>query len=301
MKRRVVITGIGPVTGIGVGNEAFFNSLYAHKMNICSIPPAYEEKYAFKSRFFVPVPQISLQEYGVEEAIDSVTERISKLSIAAASLAISDAGYDMEKVGKFFAIEGLDESAVILGVGMSSLQTALHSYMAHLFGNDKGILEAYGVQARYNRMVIPMLMPNAASAWVSILFGIKGQSHTVNASCASGTIAVGEAYRKIKDGYCDTAITGGVECLHEKNGAIMRGFDMLTALTKSVDGSPMPFSKKRSGFLFNEGAGCILILEELEHARRRNARVYAEICGYESNSDAFNIVQMNESGELLAL
>jgi len=202
--------------------------------------------------------------------------------------------------GKQFKAERLEDAAVILGVGMSSLQTALNSYLAHIFGSDKSVLEKLDISARYNRMVIPMLMPNSASAWISIIFGTKGPSYTINASCASGTYAIGEAYRRIADGYCSIALTGGVECLKEKEGAIMRGFDMLMALTKSDDGNPIPFSKNRSGFLFNEGAGCVLVLEELDSAKQRGAEIYAEICGFESCSDAYNIVQIEESGEAIA-
>jgi 3-oxoacyl-[acyl-carrier-protein] synthase II len=201
----------------------------------------------------------------------------------------------MNQVDKYFEVEGLDDCAVIIGVGMSSMQTALHSYIAHLAGDENN--KTVSTPHRYNRMVIPMLMPNSVSAWVTIMFGIKGFSYTINASCASGSYAIGEAYSRICEGRCDAAITGGVEALEEENGSIMRGFDMLTALTRSENGVPKPFSHQRSGFLFNEGAGCILILEELERARNRGANIYAEITGFESNSDGYNIAQMEPSGK----
>lgn len=301
MKRRVVVTGIGPVTGIGIGKAEFFSNIMNGRTNIQAIPERYDRTYRFKSRFYVPMPEFTLSDYGIPESMSGIMESISKLSVLGTRLALEDAGYSLEAGDRCFSVNGIEDSAIVVGVGMSSLQTALKSYIAHEFDGNNALLEACNQNARYNRMVIPMLMPNAAAAWISILFGVKGPNHTINASCASGTFAVGEAYRKIADGYCDTAITGGVECLKEENGAIMRGFDMLTALTKSGDGLPMPFSKQRSGFLFNEGAGCILILEEYEQAQKRGARIYAEICGYECTSDAYNIVQMDDSGEQIAL
>jgi len=300
MRRRVVITGIGPVTAIGTGKDSFFDNLLNHRTVIREVPEEFETNYTFKSRFYVPAPEISLKDFGIPEALEGAMEKTAMLSAAGARLAIEDAGINMKTDEKYFSIDNPEACDIVVGVGMSSLQTALQSYVSHVFGKDMPLIEKYGVNPRFNRMVIPMLMPNSVSAWISILFGIKGSYHTINASCASGTCAVGEAYGRIVNGCCDMAITGGVECLQEKHGAIMRGFDMLSTLTRSENGNPMPFSRKRSGFLFNEGAGCILVLEELNSARKRGAPVYAEVCGYECNSDACNIVQMNDSGEQIA-
>ena len=293
MKRRVVITGIGPATAIGLGKKDFFHSLYALNPRISKIPKCYERNYTFKSRYFVPKPEFSLTGLGVHKSVEGMMEEVSRFSVLCAKLALDDAGFNINKVDKYFRVDGLDNCAVIIGIGMSSLQTALESYAAH-------IADTGHTKYRFNRMVIPMLMPNSAAAWISILFGIKGFSYTVNASCASGSFAIGEAYKNIISGRCDAAITGGVEVLAERNGAIMRGFDMLAALTRSGDGRPLPFSNKRSGFLFNEGAGCVLVLEELQSALQRGAGIYAEIVGYECSNEAYSIIQMNPSGENIA-
>lgn len=297
MNRRVVVTGIGPVTSMGTGKEEFFQNLLEQKANIREIPDEYRSKYSFKSQHYVPAPDVSLKDFGLPSTVENAMEEVTKFGVAAARLALDDAGLSVESSERYFKVHGIECSDIIIGVGLSSLQTALKSYIAHLFPGDKDILDKYGENPRYNRMVIPMLMPNSISSWISILYGIHGVNYTINASCASGTLAIGEAYMRIKNGCCDTAITGGVECLQEKYGAIMRGFDMLSTLTRSQNGKPMPFSKGRSGFLFNEGAGCILVLEELDRALKRGARIYAEICGYECNSDAYSIVQMENSGE----
>lgn len=297
MERRVVVTGIGPLTAIGIGKEEFFRSMIGLKSVIREIPEEYKKKYSFKSMHYVPAPKISLREFGLSTVAENAMEEAAKFSVAGAKLAIEDAGFIIVDGNKYFQVEGMENCDIIIGIGMSSLQTAFTSYVSHIFEGSREAMKQWGIDARYNRMVIPMLMPDSVSSWISILYGIKGMNYTINASCASGTCAIGEAYMRIKNGLCSTAVTGGVECLAEKYGSVMRGFDMLSTLTRSQDGNPMTFSKRRSGFLFNEGAGCILILEELETAIKRGADIYAEIVGYGCNSDASSIVQMDESGE----
>ncbi len=295
MKRRVVITGVGPATAVGIGKKDFSAAIYGLKTCIKEIPQCYQQNYTFKSRYYVPKPDFSLTEIGIHKSVEGMMEEASRLSVLCAKLALEDAGFPIKNSEKYLQVEGLKNCGIVIGIGMSSLQTALESYTAHISGTEG--CDPNQNKPRYNRMVIPMLMTNSPAAWISILFGIKGFSYTVNASCASGSYAITEAYRNILDGRCDVTLTGSVEALAEKNGAIMRGFDMLTALTRAKDGRPLPFSHYRSGFLFNEGAGCVLVLEELEHARHRGADIYAEIVGYEAGSDAYNIVQMEPSGE----
>ena len=268
--RRVVITGIGPIWAGGVGKDDFWQGLLNKKMVIEPVPKAYEKTYCFKSRFFVPKPVLP------SDGLNRKMEETSKLAVASARLAVADA-----------EIQDLSDAGVVLGMGMNSLKTGLESYAAHNGNSDH----------YFNRMSIPMLMTNSAAAWISIDQKSHGMSYTINAACASGSIAVGETFLAIKGGRMDVALTGGVECLDDGTGSIMRGFDSLATLTTAADGVPMPFSKKRSGFLFNMGAGCILILEELEHAKRRNAKIYAEICDYAINSEGHNIVQMHPKGE----
>lgn len=260
--RRVVITGIGPVCAGQSGKKVFFDSLLEKKTLLSPIPEHFEQYYTYHSRHFVPAPDISHAAKNMEG--------ISCLALDSTKLALEDAG-----------LSDLSGAGVILGVGMSSLGTGFTSYQAHSTN-----------QGRYNRLVIPMLMPNAPAAWISLKYGADQFSYTVNAACASGTVAVGEAYRKIASGECSRILTGGVDYLVDPYGAVLRGFDSLRALTVSADGLPRPFSKHRSGFLFNMGAGCALILEELSAARRRGAEIYAEIAGYCCRTSAENIVQM---------
>ena len=288
MKRRVVITGIGPATALGMGKKDFSAGIYSLKTCLAEIPSSYEQHYMFKSRYFVPKPEFSLTDLGIHKAVEGMMEESSRLSVLCAKLALEDAGFKISEAEKYLQVGGLENCGIIIGTGMSSLQTALESYASHMAGTDK---------PRFNRMVIPMLMTNSPAAWISILFSIKGLSYTLNAACASGTCALGEAYRTILAGRCEVILAGGVEALVEKNGAIMRGFDMLSTLTRAKDGRPQPFSQQRSGFLFNEGAGCVLVLEELKNALQRGADIYAEIVDYEACSDAYSIVQMDPTGD----
>lgn len=294
MKRRVVITGIGPATALGIGKKDFLAGIFGLKTCLTEIPERYEKTYTFKSRYFVPKPEFSLTELGFHKSVEGMMEEDARLSVLCAKLALEDAGFKVSSGEKYLRAEGLEKCGTIIGIGMSSLQTAFDSYTAHI------AQERTESGARFNRMVIPMLMTNSPAAWISILFGLRGVSYTLNASCASGSYALGEAYRSISDGRCDVILTGGVESLAERNGAIMRGFDMLSTLTRAKDGIPQPFSKQRSGFLFNEGAGCAVVLEELEMARARGADIYAEIAGYEPGSDSYSIIQIDPSGDSIA-
>ncbi len=177
------------------------------------------------------------------------------------------------------------------------MQAALESHLCHCLPREA--LQAALPERRltFSRMAVPKTMPYSPAAWASICFGLSGPCHTVNASCASGTYAIGEAFRRIKDGYEQMVLAGGVESFQDPDGFLMRGFDVLGVLTQSADGLPRPFGRNRSGFLFAEGGACLLVLEELEHAMRRGARVYAEIADFRANSDASNIVQIDPTGK----
>ncbi|SDG97312.1 beta-ketoacyl-[acyl-carrier-protein] synthase family protein [Desulfosporosinus hippei] len=306
MNRRVVITGIGPATACGIGIRDFTAGVFGQKTCLAEIPGSYEQNYKFKSRYYVPKPIFSLTDLGFHKSVEGMMEEAARISILCTKLALEDAGFKITNGEKYLRVEGLENSGTIIGIGMSSLQTAFDSYIVHITDTEKldaernPNLSSNSVKPRFNRMVIPMLMTNSPAAWISILFGLNGFSYTLNASCASGTYALGEGYRAISGGRSDVIIAGGVEALTEKKGAIMRGFDMLSTLTRSEDGRPQPFSRQRSGFLFNEGAGCVLVLEELERARARGADIYAEIVGYEAGSDAYSIVQMDPNGDNIA-
>lgn len=295
--RRVVITGIGPVTSAGIGKNDFFNGVLNNRICIKKIPDNFEIGYKFKSRYYSPHPDAGLNPYGFPQYYDKVTQDEDKLALIASSLALKDAGFKTDKSENSFVVSELSRCGVIVGIGISSLEMGFHSYLAHISKDKKEIPKVLDpMKIRYNRMAVPMLMPNSIASWISIAYGLKGTSYTVNAACASGIFAIGSAYQKIKNGPEDIILTGGVECLSDSLGGIMRGFDVLGVLTQSPDGIPYPFSKTSTGFLFSQGAACILVLEEYQRALKRGASIYAEIIDFQSNSDAYNIVQMEPSG-----
>lgn len=292
MHRRVVVTGLGPVASLGIGKDEFFDNLMDKKQIAKHLPDSfYRETYSYKTSYYVPMPDFNIKDYQLPGMYQKTAGLSSQMAMIGSVLALEDAGFRISSDGKKLKVENLPQTAIVLGTGFCNIETAFDSYCAHneLIASEK--------KTRYNRLTIPVMMNNAPSSWVSVAFGIQGESYTVNGACASGTIAIGDAYRKIRYGDAELALTGGVESLKERTGALVRGFDQLGTLTTALDGNPAPFSKNRSGFLFNEGAGCMLVLESLEHALKRKADIYAEIVDYTSNSDAYNIVQMDPTGE----
>jgi 3-oxoacyl-[acyl-carrier-protein] synthase II len=283
--KRVVVTGVGPVTAIGTGKEAFWKNLCEGNANIKAIPPQFENSYRFKSRFYVPFPVEKLEDHDIPGKYETVMGTSSQVAVIAAKLALEDAGIPWTRED-FELPADPDRCAVVLGTGICNLKAGFDAHEAH----------ALNPAMRFNRMVIPMIMPDAASSWISILFGTTGVNYTLNASCASGTMAIGEAFLKIRSGDADLVLAGGFECLKDESGTVMRGFDSLGTLTTASDGYPLPFSRERTGFLFAEGGAGILVIESLDHARERGAVPYAEILGYAACSDAYNIVQMEPSG-----
>ncbi|MBN2280800.1 MAG: beta-ketoacyl-[acyl-carrier-protein] synthase family protein [Candidatus Marinimicrobia bacterium] len=277
MGRRVMITGIAPVGQWGNDGTSLMKCLMMQQNLARPIPEKFLEYADFTSRFYVPFPVIDMP--NIANRYKRLLSDEDKLAVAATELALQDAG-----------IISAQKGCVIFGTGFSGLQNSFKSHLAHIK------VPGETLSGRFNRFIIPMTMPNSIAAWVSILFGIEGESYTINASCASGTVAIGQAFQKIKNGECDLAVTGGIENLQDDTGSIMRGFDSLATLTRAADGKPHPFSLDRSGFLFCEGCGCVLVLEEFQQVKARRGKIYAEILDYQANSDACNIVQIDESG-----
>ncbi len=288
---KVVITGMAPISTLGIGKEAFWSALLKGETAIEVIPELFERNYKFRSRHYTRLPEYRMQDYGIPAKFNYLMGESAKLAVISAKLSIEDAGYDFSGG---LRNDILKEAAVIVGISIGGLQDIAQSYVGHIVGENNADLAQFGFTPFFDRMIVPTAMPNSASAWVSILFGTKGDNFTVNAACASGNYAIGEAYRRIKAGYNKVVIAGGVDCLKETHGTLMRGFDVLGTLTRSADGRPQPFSENRSGFLFSEGGACLMVLEEYERAVERGADIYAEIVGYEACSDAVSIVQIDK-------
>lgn len=297
-RTRVVITGLGPVTNLGIGLKEYLNGLMGGVPRVKPIPESFLQAYSYKSRFYSPLPEINLEKFGLNSTFEKIHQQGDRMVLAGIKLALEDAGFDLSQGRNgSWSFDGNTHTDLILGTGIGSLQEAFIANMAHTHQDNSQQETLIGRKIRMNRMVIPMTMPSAAPAWASIIFGLGGASFSLNASCASGTIAIGEAFLRIQSGQSSRVIAGGMENLRDGFGGIMRGFDQIGTLTRNEDGVPKPFTESRSGFLFSEGAAGLLVLEEYDSAIKRNARIYGEILSYRNISEAYSIVQIDPSGE----
>ena len=275
MKRRVVVTGLGAVTPIGNNVETFWNGIKEGKVGIGPITKFDTADY--KVKIAAEVKGFLAKEYMDFKAAKRM-ELFSQYAVAAAKEACADAGLEMEKEDPY-------RVGVIVGSGIGSLATVEKEYEKIL---EKG-------PARVNPLMVPLMISNMAAGNVSIHIGAKGKCTSVVTACASGTNSIGDAFRAIQYGDADVMFAGGSESCICPTG--VAGFTALTALTTTEDPlrASIPFDKERSGFVLGEGAG-IVVLEELEHAKARGARIYAEVIGYGCTADAFHITSPAEDG-----
>ena len=273
--RRVVVTGMGAITPIGIGVENFWKNVKNKTLGFGEITrfdiSDYKVKIAAEVKDFV-----------AKEHMDFKAARRMELfcqyAVAAAKEAFSQSGLDMEKEDAF-------RVGCSIGSGIGSLQAMESAYAKIL---DKG-------PARVNPLLVPMMISNMAAGNVSIQLGLKGKSLNVVTACATGTHSIGEAFRSIQCGDADVMLAGGTEACISPVG--VAGFTALTALSTSNDPErcSLPFDKDRSGFVMGEGAG-VVVLEELEHAKKRGAEILAEVVGYGATSDAYHITSPAEDG-----
>lgn len=273
--KRVVVTGMGAITPLGLNVEDFWNGIKENKAGIDFITKF--DTTAFKARLAAEIKGFDAKEFMDFKAAKRM-ELFCQYAVAAAKEALLDAGIDMEKEDPYLA-------GTSVGSGIGSLQAMEREHIKLL---EKG-------PGRINPLLVPLMISNMAAGNVAIQFGLKGKSINVVTACASGTNSIGEAYRSIQCGEADVMIAGGCEASVTPIG--VGGFQALTALTNSTDPlrASIPFDKDRSGFVMGEGAG-IVVLESLEHAKARGARIRAEIAGYGCTSDAYHITSPEENG-----
>ena len=276
MKKRVVITGIGAITPVGNTVDEYWDSLKEGKHGFGPITQF--DASAYKCKLVGEVKNFVAKDY-IDPKSARRMARFTQFAVKATQEAMADSGLDMTK-------EDAYRVGTCIGSGVGSLQELENAYGTIL---TKGPL-------RVSPFVVPMMISNIAAGNVAIQFGLKGKSIDVVTACASGTNSIGEAFRTIQYGDADVMVAGGCEAAVSPIG--ISTFDSLTALTSSTDPDrcSIPFDKDRSGFVLGEGAG-IVILEELEHAKARGAKIYAELSGYGCSSDAYHITAPEESGE----
>lgn len=275
MNHRVVVTGMGAITPIGNSVEEFFSAVKEGKCGIDNITYFNTEGYAVK--LAAEVKNFDPKNYmDVKEA--KRMDRFSQYAIAASVEAIKDSSIDMEQLDK-------ERFGVIVGSGIGGLEN---------IEKEAKTLAEKGPR-RVNPLFIPMIITNMAAGNIAIKFGALGISTNIVTACATGTHSIGEAFRNIKHGYADVILAGGTEASITPLG--VAGFSSLTALSTSTDPmrASIPFDKERDGFVMGEGAG-ILVLEEYEHAKRRGAKIYAEVVGYGATSDAYHITSPAPGG-----
>lgn len=275
MSRRVVVTGLGAVTPIGNNVDDFWASVRAGKIGFDHITKFDTTDY--KCHIAAELKDFNPQDFMDRKAAKRM-EPFSQYAVAAAKQAIDDSGLDIEKEDPYMV-------GCAIGSGIGSLQ-AMERETQKLY--EKG-------PNRVNPLLVPLMICNMAAGNVSIQFGLKGKSINDVTACATGTNTIGEAYRSIQYGEADVMVAGGTE------GSVcpigIAGFTALTALSTVDDPAKcsLPFDKNRSGFVMGEGAG-VVILEELEHAKARGAKIYAEVVGYGCSSDAYHITSPQEDG-----
>ncbi len=276
MKRRVVVTGLGAVTPIGNTVEEFWAGIKAGEVGIAPITKFdtadYKVKLAAEVKNFVAKERMDFK-------AAKRMELFSQYAVAAAKEAFADAGLDMEKEDPY-------RVGTIIGSGIGSLECVETNYKKLL---DRG-------PSRVNPLMVPLMISNMAAGNVSIQLGLKGKCTDVVTACASGSNSIGDAMRAIQFGDLDVCVAGGTESCICPTG--VAGFTVLTALSTNDDPfhASRPFDKDRDGFVLGEGSG-IVVLEELEHAKARGAKIYAELAGYGSTGDAYHITSPAEDGE----
>lgn len=275
MKRRVVITGLGAVTPTGLDVKSFWASCREGKVGIA--PITYFDTGDFKVKLAAELKGFDPREY-MDAKQAKRMEAFSQYAVAASKEALEDSGLDMEGEDPF-------RIGVSVGSGIGSLQSMEREHSKLL---ERG-------PGRVAPLLVPMMISNMAAGNVAIQFGLKGKNINVVTACATGTHSIGEAFRSIVYGEAEVMLAGGSEASISPIG--VAGFAALTALNTTEDAAraSIPFDRDRAGFVMGEGAG-VLVLEELEHAKARGARIYAEIVGYGASCDAYHITSPSEDG-----
>ena len=278
MGRRVVVTGIGPVTPVGTGVDAFWEGLTSGRNGVRRITRFATEDLPVTLAGEVPDfdPSAWLDPKEARR-----TDRFTHFAVAAARLAMEDAGLPEPNA---------ERAGVVFATGIGGIETLLAQHTVML---ERGA-------GRVSPFMVPMLMANAPAGHIAMLFGFTGPNLCTISACASSNHALGEAMRLVRDGYVDLCIAGGSESATLP--LTVAAFSQMTALTKNPDPetASRPFDAERDGFVLAEGA-CALVLESEEHARARGARIYCEIAGYGASADAYHITAPDPKGSGAAL
>jgi len=277
-RRRVVITGIGPITSVGIGKEDFWRGLRAEKSGIQRISSF--DTSEFNAHCGGEIPNWTPEDYFPPHRLKRL-DRYAQFAVASARMALDDAGIPYSKE------EPRDRVGVSFGTALGGIANAEYQHAHYLKKGTRGVNQTLALQ----------VFGGSAHSNIAIEFGFRGVGTTNSNSCASGTVAVGEALRYIRDDFADVIVAGGAEA--PLSPLTFGAFAIIKTMSQWT-GDPAlacrPFDAKRDGFVIGEGAAA-LILEELEHARNRDAHIFAEVLGYSLNNDAFHMTSPLPSGE----
>lgn len=282
MENRVVVTGLGVISPVGNEVDSFWKALKEGKSGIDKLTTF--DASAFNSRIAGEVKGFDLSIYNIPKKDMNRMEKFVQFGIAAAKQAINDSGLDMEKENK-------ERIGVIVGSGIGSLHVMEAEHNVYLKGGP----------SRLSPFLIPMLIVNEAAGHIAIIYRLKGPNICITTACASGSHAIGDAFRIIQRGDAEVMVTGGTESCVTSLG--VGGFCALKALSKrnnEPQKASRPFDAQRDGFVIAEGSG-IVVLESLEHASKRKAHIYAEMVGFGMSCDAYHITAPDPDGSGAAL
>ncbi|MDR1122576.1 MAG: beta-ketoacyl-ACP synthase II [Endomicrobium sp.] len=281
MKKRVVITGVGVVTPIGIGNVEFIKALKEGKSGVCNIDSF--DTRAYTTRFAAIIKNFDPEQFIEKKKIKKMA-KFAQFGFVAAKIAIEDSGLNLSE-------EDLSRIGVITGTGIGGLDIIEEQEQSLLTKGPR----------RVSPFLIPMIITNILPGEIAISYGFTGPNYTVTSACASSNNAIGDALRLLRNGDADVIVSGGSE------GAIvplgLAGFCSIKALSQRNEDpqkASRPFDKNRDGFVMGEGAG-IVVLETLEHALNRDARIYAELAGYGASDDAYHITAPEPEGKAVIL
>ncbi|GFP75812.1 beta-ketoacyl-ACP synthase II [Clostridium fungisolvens] len=276
MNRRVVITGMGVVTSVGIGVNNFWKGIKSGKSGISMIERV--DVSEMPTKVGAEIKDFDPNNFMDRKEVKR-TDRFSQFALAATKMAIEDSKIDLDKIEK-------ERMGVIIGTGIGGIETTLAQYNVFL---EKG-------PNRVSPFLVPMMIPNMASGLVAIKYGAKGFNECTVTACATSTNSIGDAFKAIQRDDADIMITGGSEA--PITGLTLAGFCASKAMSTNHDpaSASRPFDVERDGFVLGEGAG-VIILEELEHALNRGADIIAEVVGYGCTNDAYHITSPSEGGE----
>lgn len=300
-KRRVVITGVGPVTPVGIGKESYWESLIQGRSAFKRIQFPPHDMNQYRCQIAAPIEEFDLGRYVIRSKHSRHFGRTSQFAISAAKLALEDAGIECERnEGKTLSgheqkseyhLKGIDpfRIGVILGVSVECMEILEHYHERFLLRGTRGI----------SPFALPNIYLSAITSHIAQYFTIQGTSFALSTACASATHAMANGFFQIKGGIEDLVITGGSDaCI---TPYVFSGFDVLRAMStrnEEPQKACRPFDRDRDGFVMGEGAG-VLIFEELEHARQRGAHIYGEVIGFGMTADAFHLTEPDPDGKAL--